>query len=42
MRNTNAGGQLIALYVIIALAFFVTPSEEFEKETLVGRFYGSA
>ncbi|RYO97071.1 hypothetical protein DL765_011369 [Monosporascus sp. GIB2] len=40
--NYLEGAMLIALYVIIALAFFVTPSEEFEKEhALVGTLFGS-
>lgn len=41
--NYLEGAMLMALYVIIALAFFVTPSEEFEKErTLTGRLFGSS
>ncbi|KAK7750752.1 Vacuolar calcium ion transporter [Diatrype stigma] len=41
--NYLEGAMLMALYVIIALAFFVTPSEEFEKErTLTGILFGSS
>ncbi|RYO91865.1 hypothetical protein DL766_006122 [Monosporascus sp. MC13-8B] len=40
--NYLEGAMLMALYVIIALAFFVTPSEEFEKERAVaGTLFGS-
>ncbi|KAI1106564.1 Calcium/proton exchanger [Jackrogersella minutella] len=38
--NYLEGAMLMALYVIIALAFFVTPSEYFDTDLVVGKLSG--